>query len=218
MDTEFWLARWQRGETGFHLDRINPWLQRQLPALNLTPGAAVFLPLCGKSLDLGFLADAGYRVTGAELSPLAVESVFRARTVTPTVREVDGFTLYEHDNLRVFCGDFFRLTPDLLGPVSAVFDRAALIALPPDMRRSYAQHLNALLPARAHVLLLGFEYPQTEMNGPPFSVPQAEIRTLFGPHFDIAALGRIDLLAQEHRFRERGLSRLDETCWLLVKR
>ncbi|MFZ5722480.1 MAG: thiopurine S-methyltransferase [Pseudomonadota bacterium] len=218
MDNDFWLARWQRGETAFHQDTVNRWLERQLAALMLQPGDTVFLPLCGKTRDLRFLADRGFRVTGVELSPLAVETFFREQQLQPTVRKVDGFTVHECGNLRLLCGDFFRLTPELLGPVAAVFDRAALVALPPAMRADYAARLLRLLPAGARILLVSFDYPQAEMDGPPFSVPQAEIRSLFGNRCDIAALGREDLLATEERFRARGLSRLHETGWLLMPR
>lgn len=218
MHADFWITRWQRGETGFHLDAVNGWLSRQIDALQLRAGDHVFVPLCGKSLDLRFLADRGLRVTGIELSALAVEAFFREQQWTPAIQQADALTIYQHENLRLLCGDFFALTPPLLGPVDAVFDRAALVALPPDMRRDYAAQELALLPAGARVLLVAFDYPQAEMAGPPFSVPQAEIRALYGPTCDIAALGREDILAREPRFRERGLSRLSETCWLLVKR
>lgn len=218
MQPDFWITRWQRGETGFHLDSVNGWLTRQFDALLLKPGDHVFLPLCGKSLDLRFLADRGLRVTGIELSPLAVESFFREQQLVPTVRQHGDIAVYEHDRLRVLCGDFFALTPELLGPVDAVFDRAALVALPPEMRPHYAAHLLSLLPPGTRMLLVAFDYAQAEMSGPPFSVPQAEIRALFGPRCDIAALGREDILEREPRFRERGLTRLVETGWLLLRR
>lgn len=218
MHADFWLERWQRGETGFHRDGVNPWLDKHLAALRLQPGDHVFLPLCGKSRDLRFLADLGFRVSGIELSPLAVGDFFREQSLQPAQHEVDGLTLYEAGHLRIFCGDFFRLARDVLGTVDAVFDRAALIALPPDMRVGYASRMAELLPSGTRMLLVGFDYPQHEMSGPPFAVPQSEVRALFGPAFDIAALGRADLLAEEPRFRERGLTRLQEQAWLLVRR
>lgn len=218
MQADFWLTRWQKGETGFHQKTINPWLQKQQVALQLQPGDHVFVPLCGKAHDLRFLADSGYRVTGIELSPVAIADFFREQELDASHHGQDGYTVWTAGNIRLLCGDFFRLTPALLGKVDAVFDRAALIALPPDMRRDYAALMATLLPTGARTLLVGFDYPQEQMAGPPFSVPQAEIRALFGSHFDIAALGRHDILAQEPRFRERGLSSLTETCWLLVRR
>lgn len=219
MDHDFWHARWQRSETGFHLPRVNPWLEKQFAALAVREGDHVFLPLCGKSLDLRWLADRGLRVTGIELSALAVEAFFTAQGLAPSVRDAGhGLVLHEAGNIRLFCGDFFALTPALLGSVDAVFDRGALVALPPPMRARYAAHLASLATRGARDLLVSFDYAQDEMPGPPFSVPQAEIRQLFGAQFDIAALGRADILDAEPRFRERGLTRLTETCWLLVKR
>lgn len=218
MQPDFWLTRWQRGETGFHRNGINPWLEKHLAALRLSAGSHVFVPLCGKAQDLRFLRDQGFRVTGIELSALAVDAFFAEQQLPASTREVDGLTLYETENLRIFCGDFFRLTADRLGPVDSIFDRAALVALPPDMRAAYAAHIAKLAGKGARNLLVSFEYPQAEMAGPPFSVPQAEIRSLFGAHFDIAALGRADILDTEPRFRERGLTHLTETCWLMVRR
>lgn len=218
MQPDFWMTRWQRGETGFHQTGVNPWLRAQLNALQISAGSHVFLPLCGKSHDLRFLADHGSRVTGIELSPLAVEAFFAEQGLEPALTSVDGMTLYTAGDIRLFCGDFFRLTPEMLGIVDAVFDRAALIALPPETRPAYAKHLAGLLPAGARNLLVSFDYPQEEMSGPPFSVPQAEIRSLFGSCFDIAPLGRTDILDAEPRFRARGLTRLTETCWILLRR
>lgn len=218
MDADFWLERWQRGETGFHLEGVNPWLQRHLPALQLQPGDAVLLPLCGKSQDLRHLADQGMAVTGVELSPLAVADFFREQGLAAQVRRAGAFDEHQAAGVRLLCGDFLALDRAQAGNPVAVFDRAALVALPPAMRGRYASHLASLLAPGGRILLVSFEYPQEEMPGPPFCVPQAEIRALFGTQFDIAALGRADILDQEPRFRARGLTRLAETCWLLQKR
>lgn len=218
MHQDFWLERWQRGETGFHRAEVNPCLQRHLHTLQLQSGNHVFVPLCGKANDLAFLAAQGFRVTGVELSALAVEAFFAEQQLTATTSRVGELVCYDAGALRIFCGDFFRLDAGTLGPVDAVFDRAALVALPPEMRADYAAHLATLATPGCRELLVSFDYPQAEMNGPPFSVPQTEIRALFGAHFDIAALGREDILGAEPRFRERGLTRLTETCWLLQRR
>ncbi|MFP5383410.1 MAG: thiopurine S-methyltransferase [Gammaproteobacteria bacterium] len=218
MQPDFWITRWQRGETGFHLPDVNPWLRAQLNALQLTAGSHVFVPLCGKSHDLRFLADQGARVTGIELSPLAVEAFFAEQDLEPARTSLHGMTLYTAGGIRLFCGDFFQLTREMLGTVDAVFDRASLVAMPPETRPAYAAHLAGLLPPGARTLLVAFDYPQHEMPGPPFSVPQSEIRSLFGSCFDIAPLGRTDILDAEPRFRARGLTRLTETCWIMLRR
>lgn len=218
MQPDFWITRWQRGETGFHLQDVNPWLRAHVNALQLRAGSHVFVPLCGKSHDLRFLADRGAKVSGIELSPIAVEGFFAEQGMTPVRTSVNGMTLYATENIRLFCGDFFQLTPGMLGSVDAVFDRASLVALPPETRPAYAAHLASLLPSGARDLLVAFDYPQDEMQGPPFSVPQPEIRSLFGSCFDIAPLGRADILDAEPRFRARGLTRLTETCWILLRR
>lgn len=218
MHHQFWHERWQSGRTDFNKAEPNAWLVAQLRALQLAPGCHVFLPLCGKTHDLHFLAGQGARVSGIELSPIAVEAFFAEHGLEPRKSRDGGLDVYEAGGIRIFCGDFFALAPAQLGRVDAVFDRAALVALPPGMRPDYAQHLATLVTPGARDLLVSFDYPQAEMDGPPFCVAQPEIRSLFGAHFDIAPLGRKDILEHEPKFRDRGVTRMSETCWLMLRR
>lgn len=217
MDAGFWHQRWRENLIGFHQADINPHLQRFWPRLGLQRGDPVLVPLCGKSRDMLWLAER-HRVLGVELSPIAAEAFFReAGRVAERVQE-HGFTVWQQDRLRLLCGDFFDLQPPLLEGVRAVYDRAALIALPPDMRLRYATRLGALSPAQVSMLLVSLEYDQAQMNGPPFSVEEVEVRQLFASHWSIERLHEEDVLAGESKYRERGLSRLTEKIFLLRRR
>lgn len=218
MEKDFWLERWQRGEIGFHQDEINPYLRQYWSTLNLAPGTPVFVPLCGKSRDLLWLRQQGHPVLGVELSPLAVEAFFTENELVPQHSRSHAFDCCVADGLRLLCGDFFDLGKADLAGVGAVYDRASLVALPPEMRTRYARHTLELLPAGTPVLLVTFDYPQHEMAGPPFAVTPAEVHALFGNQADVTLLAQEDVLAQNPRFRERGLSRLRENIFLLATR
>ena len=217
MDPQFWLERWDNNQIGFHQDEINTHLQRFWPRLELPARAQVFVPLAGKTLDLLWLAGQGHRVTGVELSERAVRDFFEENGLTPEIREEDEFRVWQADEIRLIQGDYFDLVPADLGQVDAVFDRASLIALPPAMRPDYARQLCQLAPA-SPVLLVTLDYEQNEMDGPPFAVGAAEIERLYGASHDIQPLDSLDVLAENARFRERGLTRLQERVYRLEPR
>lgn len=192
MDPTFWHERWTLNRIGFHEGKPNAFLLDHLPRLALAPGARIFVPLCGKTRDIAFLLAQGLHVAGAELSQLAVSQLFAEMEVEPAVTPQGPLTRYAAPGLDIWCGDIFDLSRETLGPVDAVYDRAALVALPPDMRARYGAHL-ADLTARAPQLLLSFEYDQAAMDGPPFSVSEEEIRALYGADYDILTLERTPL-------------------------
>lgn len=216
MNPEFWQERWQRNEIGFHQREINAHLQDYWPRLGLPAESQVFVPLCGKSRDLLWLRARGHAVLGVELSPIAVRDFFRENALTPQLSRQGAFERCEADGLAVLCGDFFDLTPADLKGIAGVYDRASLIALPPEMRPRYAAHLAAILPKGAAILLVTMEYRQAEMSGPPFSVSEDEVRKLYEKHYVVTRLFTKDILAENPRFRERGLSALSEKVYQLV--
>lgn len=218
MEAPFWIERWQRGEIGFHQRAVNPDLQRHWPALNLAPGGTVFVPLCGKSIDMPWLREQGQRVLGIELASQAVEEFFAVQGLTPTRGERHGMLYLEAQGIGLYCGDFFELPAAALSGVTAVYDRAALVALPPPMRLQYADHLLRVLPENVPILQLTMDYEQSEMQGPPFSVPQEELQELYGGRYRLQLLSSRDTLANEPRFRERGLRALRERAYLLTPR
>jgi thiopurine S-methyltransferase len=187
MDHDFWHARWEKNEIGFHLGEANPLLVAHFGRLGLAAGDRVFLPLCGKTRDIGWLLAAGVRVVGAELSPLAVAQLFDELGVTPAVSPAGALQRYAAEGLEVFVGDVFALAPDDLGPVDAIYDRAALIALPEALRARYAAHLMAL-GRRAPQLLVTVEYDPQALQGPPFPVLHDEVRRHYGAHYRLSLL------------------------------
>lgn len=223
-DPTDWPARWREGRIGFHEGRVNAQLQGHWASLALPTGSAILVPLCGKALDLGWLADRGHRVVGCELSPLAADAYFRERGREPTRRRIGAFTCWSDGPLAILEGDFFRLDEELLeaaaggGRCAGWWDRAALIALPPPLRAAYVAQLARLLPPTACGLLLSYEYPQQEHEGPPFSVEEEEVRARFAPPDWRPAelLARTDQLA-EARSRGREVSRAAEALWRLER-
>ena len=192
MDAKFWHERWASNEIGFHKSDANPLLVQYFDKLSLAKGSRVFLPLCGKTLDIGWLLSRGYQVAGAELSAVAIKQLFAELGVTPTITKVGALDHYHAPQLDLFVGDMFHLTPELLGPVDAVYDRAAIVALPRDMRARYAAHLMTLT-AHAPQLLISFEYDQQVMEGPPFSVTTEEIQQHYSERYDISILTSLDV-------------------------
>lgn len=217
MDPDFWRQRWAKHEIGFHQPTPTPLLLKHWPALAVPTGATVFVPLCGKSLDMAWLAGQGYRVLGVELSQLAVDAFFAEHGLVPEVEDTRYGRHHRAGGLELICGDAFGLDADLLSGCAAVFDRAALIALPPPMRRRYAGTLYTHLPQGCRGLLITLEYPQAERDGPPFSVPETEVRSLYGTDWTIDLRERRPI-APDHPGFLAGVSRLDTAVFALQRR
>lgn len=212
MDPEFWQQRWREGRIGFHQDRVMPLLEKHWHALALPPGSRVFVPLAGKSLDMPWLAAQGHRVLGVELSALAVRQFFAENGLAPEVHESGCGVHHRAGGIELVCGDAFALDAALLADCAGVYDRAALVALPPDLRRRYAGELYARLPRDCRGLLITLEYPQHEKAGPPFSVGEAEVFERFSPQWQVDVLERRDILAHEPGF---GVSALETAVYRL---
>lgn len=214
MDEDFWQQRWARNEIGFHLSEVNPYLQQFWPALDVPVGAQVLVPLCGKSLDMVWLAGRGYRVLGVELAQTAVEAFFSEQGLVAEIDQMGAFRRYSCGAIEVLCGDFFSLTAADLLECRGLYDRAALIALPAPLRERYAAHLASILPAGCAGLLVVLDYPQEQMPGPPFAVGEIEVqRLLAAPHWSLQVLEARDVLGENWKFLQRGLSRLDERVY-----
>jgi thiopurine S-methyltransferase len=217
LQPDFWHKRWQIGQIGFHQSVVDRNLERYWPDLGLVGGSRVFVPLCGKSLDLLWLRERHQSVTGVELSAVALESFCMEHGVPARRRVLEHFDVYEAPKLQLYRGDLFALTSELLGPVSGVFDRAALISWAPEVRAAYAAHLAALTSPGTQTLLVTMEYPQSQMAGPPFSVSADEVQRLYAPNHAIQRLSVQDVLANESRLRSRGLTQLHEICYRLTR-
>lgn len=196
-DNELWQQSWRDRNIDFHQKAVNPHLVRFWSSLGLAPGDRVFVPLCGKSLDLLWLAQQGHTVVGVELSPLAARAFFRENRIQASRRRVGEFTLWEHDRISILCGDFFQLTAADLGDIAAVFDRASLTALPDEIRGDYLEHLRKILPAACKILLLTTEEPDDdEVQEQPFAVAD-EITALYSDAFDIQ-LNHVESFFEPH--------------------
>lgn len=218
MHQEFWQERWDRGEIGFHLRDVNPFLRRHWDSLGVAQGSRVLVPLCGKSLDLAWLAGQGLPVLGVELSEKAVEAFFAEHGLEPRIDEHGPFKRYRSESIEILCGDFFALTTQDVRDCHALYDRAALIALPDEMRRRYVAHLTEILPGDCAALLVTLDYPQEQMDGPPFAVSDALVHELYDGRWDVELLEQVDALAGNWKFIERGLTSLAERCYRMRRR
>lgn len=192
MKAEFWHNRWEKREIGFHLSEVNPYLIKNFDVLKVSSGDRVFVPLCGKTNDIGWLLEQGFKVIGAELSEQAIQELFQNLGIAPTVSSHEKVKLYSSEGVDIWVGDIFDLTSKMIGKVDAIYDRAALVALPEEMRTRYAEHL-VRMTHNAPQLLLTFEYEQSQMDGPPFAVTESMISTLYGNSYNIQKVEQEEL-------------------------
>jgi len=218
MDTTFWRERWQKKDIGFHQPAVHDLLRKHWAQLGLERGAQVFVPLCGKSLDMVWLAEQGHRVIGAELSEIAIDDFFAERGLVPAVRKVGNFVVKSAAAYELWCGDIFELPPDAVAGVAGVYDRAALVAFPADVQTRYAAKLKEVIAAGAPVLLITLDYDAERMTGPPFAAPRHQVDRLFADDYAITELESRDALDLNPRFRQLGLTSLDEYALLLRRR
>lgn len=176
-DPEFWHGKWAANQIGFHLEDVNPLLIKYWQETNPSQEDNVFVPLCGKSEDLVWLATKHSDVQGVELSNIAVRAFFAEHFYTPMVMPINGqHELFQFDELSIYVGDYFTAP---IKPVDIVYDRASLIALPKEMRVQYVEKIKSLLKLGGRILLVTLDYDQELMPGPPFAVPESEVRALY---------------------------------------
>jgi thiopurine S-methyltransferase len=187
MDAEFWHQCWEENDIGFHEESANPLLVKYISQLNLREGNRVFLPLCGKTSSIPWLRSKGYQVAGIELSQIAIDQLFEAMNIEPSITKVGSLLHYSSDGIDMFVGDFFDLSSAELGQIDAIFDRGSLVALPYEIRITYAKHLTAVTN-NAPQLLLCFEYDENEMQGPPFSITLNELKAHYIESYDLTIL------------------------------
>ncbi|ASJ76411.1 thiopurine S-methyltransferase [Granulosicoccus antarcticus] len=221
MQAEYWLSKWSEDKIGFHQDTANKRLQKYWASLELSEGAPVFVPLCGKSLDILWLHQSGHPVLGVELSEKAVKSFFEENALPYERREEQAFIVYsgtgQAQGIDLLVGDFFALTPNHLAQCHAFYDRAAMIALEEDMRARYTGHLAQSVATGTKGLLLTIAYDQSRMAGPPFSVSDQNVQALHGNDFDLVELAHYSGPERLGNLAERGLETLDERVYLLTR-
>jgi thiopurine S-methyltransferase len=210
MDASFWHKKWEQNDIAFHEGEANPLLVKYFTELSLAQGNRVFLPLCGKTLDIPWLLSNGYRVAGAELSKIAIEQLFAELGVEPTISGVGEMDRYSARNIDIFVGDIFDLSSKMLGLVDAVYDRAALVALPEKLRKRYTAHL-VESTENAPQLLICYEYDRNSMEGPPFSIHNEEVNEHYGNSYDLTLVASTDV-----RGGLKGKCAAKENVWLLT--
>jgi len=227
MEIDFWLDRWNNDQIGFHQDRVNPYLSyfygEKGPVIDQREKLKVFVPLCGKSKDLLWLAQNNYEVFGVECSDRAVKRFFEDNTLNYRHVEKDGAGLYICDDdrfsrIEIFQGDFFTLEENALEGVTDIFDRASLVALPVDMRVEYVSKITSLQQPGTRTLLVTLNFDPAEMDGPPFSVSDEEVMDLYSENFKIDKLIEKDVIELETGLKRRGLTALTESVFKLVKK
>jgi thiopurine S-methyltransferase len=211
MDTQFWHDRWASNEIGFHKSETNPLLVTYFKELALAKSTRVFVPLCGKTLDIPWLLSRGYLVAGAELSAIAIDQLFAELKVTPTIEKSGGMGHYHANNIDIFVGDIFDVTKTMLGPVDATYDRAALVALPEIIRSRYTAHVTDITD-HAPQLLICYEYDQRAAEGPPFSISHEEVYRQYAHRYQLQLLTSADVPGGL-----KGKCAATEHVWLLRK-
>ncbi|MBN8431422.1 thiopurine S-methyltransferase [Microbulbifer salipaludis] len=209
MEPEFWHDKWRRNEIGFHNSEPHPLLVQHFGALVLEKNSRIFLPLCGKTLDIPWLGQQGFQVAGVELSELAVQQLFANLALEPEVEDLGPVKLYRTEGIDIFVGDVFELTREVLGTVAAIYDRAALVALPEDVRRRYTAHLQNITGCVPQ-LLITFEYDQRLLPGPPFCVSSDEVAQHYQGQYRLTLLDRVPVPGGL-----KGKCAADELVWLL---
>ncbi|QDE32631.1 thiopurine S-methyltransferase [Shewanella polaris] len=218
MEPSFWHEKWQLQQIGFHLNQVNPFLVKYWPQLGLTENSEVFVPLCGKSLDMFYLAEQRHTVLGCELSAIAVEDFFTDNELAYQVTHIDDHAVFSADQVALYQGDIFTLPSSLTSSISGFYDRAALIAWPEEMRQQYVHALAALVPANVSGLLITLDYPQETLKGPPFAVSPTWIETYLTSYFNVELLECVDVLADNPRFVNKQVPWLNEAVYKLTRK
>jgi thiopurine S-methyltransferase len=212
MEPKFWHQRWENNEIPFHEGKANPLLVKHFQKLSLAKNRRVFVPLCGKTLDIAWLLSNGNCVAGAELSQLAIEQLFMELGVQPEITTVGDIEQWSAKNLDIFVGDIFAVSRKMLGPVDAVYDRAALVAFPEEMRNRYAAHLTEVT-GKAPQLIISYDYDQRVMDGPPFSVSDEEVLRQYAPNYEVTLIESTNVSGGL-----KGKCPAKENVWLLQRK
>lgn len=207
-----WHQRWDENRIGFHRLEANPTLTDHWSKLGLESTTNVLVPLCGKTLDIHWLVQQGHPVTGIEFVEKAVTQFFQDWSKKPIRQARDSGDKYSLEQINIYQADFFEVKPDE-APFSAWYDRAAMVALPPSLRPEYVEQLLALTTPDAKGLMVTFDYPKNEMQGPPFALSDKDVEEFFGHSFKIERLQFIDLTEEE----DRDLSHCNLSVFMLTR-
>lgn len=216
---QFWTDLWKEGRTNFHKEEVNPDLITYWPHVNSSPGDIVLVPLCGKSLDMIWLTQQGYRVVGIELSQQAVAQFAEENQLHFQEETIDNTKHFYTDAISIWVADIFSLNSFLIPLVDIIYDRAALIALPQKLRSSYVDICLNWLKPQGTLLLKSMQYNQDEMEGPPYSVSADEIAVLYDDCAEIKLLkSKQRMLNSSDALFSRGLKNVNDSVWYIRKK
>lgn len=211
-----WYRHWTNAKPGFHEGQVNPYLQQFLSRFDLQPGDSIFLPLCGKAVDMLWLSEQGFNVIGVELSKVAVESFFEESGLEYECRKMPKFMIYFTADITIYQGDFMNLEPEQLASCTMVYDRASIVAIESFNRAAYKARMLELIPRATPMLMVVLDYDQRRMSGPPFSVPVQEVMKLYQPEYEVELLQSCELIEAQPHWKGRGLDSLIESALSLV--
>ncbi len=207
-----WHSHWTRKSPGFHEGQVNSYLQQFLPLYNLQPGDTVFMPLCGKAVDILWLSEQGYHVIDVELSDVAIQSFFEESGIDFEKVELEKLVVYKAENITLYQGDYMNLQDKYLKNCKLVYDRASIVAIESFNRKTYKQKMLEIIPTGIPMLLVTLDYDQNVMQGPPFSVPVSEIKQLYQPEYKLALLQSSEQIEERPKWRDIGLQSLLESA------
>jgi thiopurine S-methyltransferase len=208
-ENSLWLERWENREIGFNQVSENIFMVEYFKHLDLDEKSRVFVPLCGKTIDISWLLKQGYDVVAIELSEQAVIELFEELQLKPEILELGTLKHYRVAGLDVYVGDVFDLTEEMIGSVDAIYDRAALVALTKEVRTKYTSHLRKISNG-APQLLLCFEYDQSLMNRTPYSVEENEVKEHYSEHYEVKQLCKEEIIGGF-----KGKIPASDVVWLL---
>jgi len=212
INNEFWQKKWKDGIIGFHKKSVNEKLSGFFAQIKDESTKRVYVPLCGKSVDMIWLAREGMEVIGSEISGLAIQQFFQENKISFEQNQ----RRFSSEQIVIENDDFFHFDPRELGTIDAIYDRAAMVAMPSERHADYAQRLLKILRPGGSILLVTFTYKQNQMSGPPFSVTEQSVLQHFKPA-KITELFHQSILEKEPKFQSRGLDSLTETVWRIQK-
>jgi len=218
MEPKYWIEGWQLGHTGFDQADPHRYLPEHWPAVGVAADATVFVPLCGKTVDMVWLAEQGHQIIGVEVSDLAVDGFFEMVGLTPEIETIGPLAIHRAGPYELWCGDLFEVPATVFDRVDVVYDRASIVALPTKIRQRYADTLTTQLRPDAPWYMVAFTYDQAEMDGPPFSVPLDEIDRLFAEDFTIETIVDESAFERADTLKERGITHIQETLSILRRR
>lgn len=216
MDADFWISKWEDKAIGFHRADYHPELIKYFDKIEPHSDNKILVPLCGKTKDMLFLKEKGLQISGIEFSDIACEEFFSENDLSFTTIEENGFKVFKGSNHSLFCGDFYKYKPE--HKYQAAYDRAAIVAIDPKSRKAYAKQYSNLLVSGAKLLLLSFEYDQTKVQGPPWSVEETYINEFFGSDFKVEILDSNLVEITSPKFKKNGLEQATQKIYLLTRK